>query len=483
MLESGLGLRLSEPESALVEKLIVTENVSLVATVVIAFLNIVGWLTPMAAEAFKAGWRPMSAESAVAAFLSAVSLLLLKGRFGRWMHRAAKTFAILALCGSATVLAIDLYKPHPAVITSGVAWQTTGMTAQAASCFVLLGLAIVLLGVRSRFGILLADFVTFCLLFGVAILASGHVIGSLHFFGPVAAFSTSGQTLFCLLLLSWIVFVRKAERGVFSILLGRGIGSKIARLISPVLLLMPYFREGLRAHLFRTPHMPPHYITAFLATTAVAISMALLMYLAWRLNALEIEIQGLSLLDPLTGLYNLRGFRFLAEQSLLMARRSEEPFSVLFIDVDNLKLINDALGHQAGSDFLAATAGILRQVFRETDVLGRIGGDEFAVAGQFNSAGIADAALRLRQAAALHSSQRSSTTALGFSVGWVTSPPGQREPLVDLLAKADQEMYREKRRRKALAARKGKSLVETEHPLFAQQAATDPASPRQFREN
>ena len=135
---------------------------------------------------------------------------------------------------------------------------------------------------------------------------------------------------------------------------------------------------------------------------AVAFSIALLMYLAWRLNALETEIQGLSLRDPLTGLYNLRGFRLLAEQALLLAHRSGQPYSVLFIDVDNLKQINDALGHQTGSDLLAATADILREVFRETDVLGRMGGDEFAVAGQFSNSGIAEAAERLRQASMLY---------------------------------------------------------------------------------
>src|SRR5258708_35880445 len=72
-----------------------------------------------------------------------------------------------------------------------------------------------------------------------------------------------------------------------------------------------------------------------------------------------------------------------------LAWRSQAPFSVLFVDLDGLKEINDSLGHAVGSAFLVETAGLLTATFRETDVIARIGGDEFAVAGQFSRAGIA----------------------------------------------------------------------------------------------
>ena len=108
----------------------------------------------------------------------------------------------------------------------------------------------------------------------------------------------------------------------------------------------------------------------------------------------------LTLRDELTGLYNLRGFHLLADQAPRLAQRSNLPFSVMYIDLDNLKHTNDTLGHEAGSAFLAETSEILRNTFRETDVLGRIGGDEFAIAGHFNTASVFMATQRLEASCA-----------------------------------------------------------------------------------
>lgn len=444
-------LRLSEPDIALIGKLAVVEKLFLAMVSAVAALNILGWLVPSARSLFNGGWSPMSAEAAVATLLSAASLTLSRRRFSSRIQTLSMGIALLVATCSALVLTGQIARSAPAVFTSTASWVGNGMMPLAAGCFLLTCTTALLIRTRRKIG-LLADFLSFCLLFIVAVLVSGQLLGALRIFGQASAFATSGQTAFCLLLLALVVFFRRAENGLFSILLGRGIGSKVARILAPLLVVLPYVREGMRARFIGFQRMPPHYVTALLATIAMAFSIALLMYLAWRLNALEIEIQGLSLRDPLTGLYNLRGFRLLAEQALLLACRSGKPYSVLFIDVDNLKQINDAYGHQAGSDLLAATADILREVFRETDVLGRMGGDEFAVAGQFSRSGIAEAAKRLRQASMLYNAGAVQCT-LSFSAGWVTSGPDKRMQLADMLAEADEEMYREKRRRKSSAIR------------------------------
>jgi diguanylate cyclase (GGDEF)-like protein len=111
------------------------------------------------------------------------------------------------------------------------------------------------------------------------------------------------------------------------------------------------------------------------------------MLLVWYIKGMENEIHDLSLRDELTGLYNLRGFKILAVQALRLAQRSNAPFSVLFIDLDDLKRINDFHGHGVGSAALNETGELIKTTFRETDVIGRVGGDEFAVAGQFNDFG------------------------------------------------------------------------------------------------
>ena len=131
--------------------------------------------------------------------------------------------------------------------------------------------------------------------------------------------------------------------------------------------------------MIKTGLIPEHSATAILVSIATTLSMVLLLLLVWRINSMEMEIRILSLRDGLTGLYNLQGFTLLAEQALRIAQRSQLPVSVLFVDLDNLKQINDTLGHDTGSAFLVETANLLNETFRETDVIGRIGGDEFAV--------------------------------------------------------------------------------------------------------
>jgi diguanylate cyclase (GGDEF)-like protein len=124
------------------------------------------------------------------------------------------------------------------------------------------------------------------------------------------------------------------------------------------------------------------------------------------------------------------------------------PYSVLFIDLDNLKRINDSIGHSEGSIYLIETAEILKATFRESDVLGRIGGDEFAVASQFNDAAISLATQRLREALHLRNSQPGHKQTLSMSIGHVTSQENEQESLREMLAKADQAMYKEKRHKK-----------------------------------
>lgn len=91
------------------------------------------------------------------------------------------------------------------------------------------------------------------------------------------------------------------------------------------------------------------------------------------------ELKRLSLNDVLTGLYNRRGFITLAEQQLKIAKDMAKNPILLFIDLDNMKLINDTLGHPEGDRALVEVSDVLRKTFRESDIIGRIGGDEFAV--------------------------------------------------------------------------------------------------------
>ncbi len=91
------------------------------------------------------------------------------------------------------------------------------------------------------------------------------------------------------------------------------------------------------------------------------------------------EAYVLSLVDELTGLYNRRGFFSLAEHQFKLTKRNHKSMVLFFGDLDELKTINDTLGHFEGDQALIDTANLLRKTFRETDIMARIGGDEFVV--------------------------------------------------------------------------------------------------------
>lgn len=102
-------------------------------------------------------------------------------------------------------------------------------------------------------------------------------------------------------------------------------------------------------------------------------------YFFQRMRAASAQLQVLAFRDPLTGLFNPRAFYEIANQLVLLARRDRQPVSVLFIDLDHFKRINDDHGHDAGDKVLRAVAQTLSSDLRKSDVLGRIGGEEFAI--------------------------------------------------------------------------------------------------------
>lgn len=100
---------------------------------------------------------------------------------------------------------------------------------------------------------------------------------------------------------------------------------------------------------------------------------------AMKQYVLQAELGNLALTDELTGLYNRRGFLALAERQLKLGRRSGRGILLVFLDVDGLKQINDTFGHPEGDRALIRAGGVLEKTFRESDVVARFGGDEFAV--------------------------------------------------------------------------------------------------------
>jgi diguanylate cyclase (GGDEF)-like protein len=160
---------------------------------------------------------------------------------------------------------------------------------------------------------------------------------------------------------------------------------------------------------------------------------------------LDRELRFLALTDDLTCLFNRRGFFAAATQQLKLAQRNGQNLLLFFCDVDNLKKINDAYGHQEGDLALIRTADALEQSFRGCDILSRLGGDEFvALVSQTSNQG-QEVFLRRLEKNLKKSSAPEPRYSLSLSVGAARFDPKRAVTLGELMLEADKAMYVKKR--------------------------------------
>jgi diguanylate cyclase (GGDEF)-like protein len=167
-----------------------------------------------------------------------------------------------------------------------------------------------------------------------------------------------------------------------------------------------------------------------------------------RVVELQGELRRMGTSDALTRLMNRRGFLPSAEHQLEVAKRTNQPMALMFLDLDGLKQVNDTLGHFAGDGMLTEGAFVLRETFRASDLIARMGGDEFCVlftAESYHSAKIALSRLKVAVDAANEGEAR--PFLLSFSAGVAMFDPEDPCTLDQLIKLADQRMYARKRAR------------------------------------
>jgi len=161
------------------------------------------------------------------------------------------------------------------------------------------------------------------------------------------------------------------------------------------------------------------------------------------------RLRNLSLTDELTGLNNRRGFMILANGLLKFSRRANHPLCLLYIDMDSLKNINDTFGHAHGDSALTHFAHILTRTFRDSDVIARMGGDEFAVLTIDATEGsLKSIQARLQSNVDTHNLESGGDYALSFSLGIIRVDLNSTFTVEALLVQADEAMYAHKKKRK-----------------------------------
>ena len=164
---------------------------------------------------------------------------------------------------------------------------------------------------------------------------------------------------------------------------------------------------------------------------------------------MEDALAAAALLDRPTGFDNRRGFLTVTSRQLLVARRKKQSMILIAADVDDLKTINDSFGHAAGDEALVAAATVLRNSYREADVVARMGGDEFVVFPLDASVHSVPMLLeRLEVNLQAWRQQHPRKYASSISTGSAVLDAGNEAATIEeLLARADSDLYRHKRAR------------------------------------
>jgi diguanylate cyclase (GGDEF)-like protein/PAS domain S-box-containing protein len=193
---------------------------------------------------------------------------------------------------------------------------------------------------------------------------------------------------------------------------------------------------------------PLHYDGILVEITELKTAERKIWLTLEKLRLTNEKLASQSLSDHLTGLHNRRGFFTFGLQQMKIAKRLKADNYLVFLDIDNLKEVNDAYGHAVGDLLLQGVSTILKTTLRESDVIGRIGGDEFAVLAM-RSKGLGEKGLmaRIEEGVAAFRVKGNTRLRLSVSMGLVAVDPQKYQQLDDFLAHADFLMYQQKRQK------------------------------------
>jgi len=187
-----------------------------------------------------------------------------------------------------------------------------------------------------------------------------------------------------------------------------------------------------------------------------------------RQTQVESELSHLAISDELTGLYNRRGFLLLGSERMKLAHSMKKNVLLFFADLDNLKQINDQYGHQEGDQALLKTAEAFKSTFRNSDITGRFGGDEFTALVIEDFGHTSDTISKRLQDNMAELSANNTQYPLSLSVGMTRYAAEFRSSLKKLLAQADQALYKQKQASRHSPSRNLPVMFPGTRPGFSQ---------------
>jgi diguanylate cyclase (GGDEF)-like protein len=281
----------------------------------------------------------------------------------------------------------------------------------------------------------------------------GFLLGIPLFYGPSRSIEMSWQAALCAVAVAAGIGVAHPSSAAARLLADRGMGGRFARRALPAVLGIPVVTGALCMWAARVGWLEYSVAAWVMTLTAVAGLAAVAGMAVTELEREERKLTDLAIRDPLTGAYNRRHFMGQAQDAAARSQRYGESAAIAVVDLDNFKELNDTWGHAAGDEALLRVHRTLRSRLRSSDVLGRIGGDEFAalILHVDESAALRVAA-EMREAVAIVGRELAAegrANRLGASVGVAplhTDDPRDVAALIDL---ADQRMYLDKRTKPA----------------------------------
>ena len=438
----------SQSDTALLQRVAVVQTVCLAVAALIAVAILFAWFVSGARAWYPDGWYLMKFDTASCVLLSAAGLAVLSNGslplrvwVGRGLALLVMLLAVLALyehvsgrsTGFDTLFAADTTSNKPGL-----------MSVQTAVYFLLMALSLLLATVKGhRAGVAVVT-LTVLLTLHALIIFSGYCFDAAQLFGQSMSTRTSPHTLACMLLLAVALIGWRMQLGYFPVLVGTGLGSRMARQVLPLAVLLPFVLMLSSTAMAGAGLLSPKVALGLTIAVLAAALGVLVSLMGRRINALEQDLHDLSLMDEPTGVLNYRGFELLGEQSFREARRSHHAVALLVFSVESVRELNEREEYDAGTHLMQDFAVILKASFELADIIACTGSDEFAVITKDENTGGVIALMRVGETVeSLNTADRPHK--IRFSVGEAISDPDSGESFHHLIERAGLRQ-RERRR-------------------------------------